>query len=169
MGDEVFSPLELSPANPTGEHLHSLPGVRRLHVPHHVPLGREQATTVIAFELASASGTTAPACVGLLCLAGECCLQHLGQPAPCLPPDRGSEIPWYWIRGNHHGEAVFWFRPGDSPASRRNAARRLRIKQKKRGYMNANGVLGFCTYLICQKICFWGVLPPPKKLVLVGD
>ena len=29
--------------------------------------------------------------------------------------------------------------------------------------MNANGVLGFCTYLLCQKICFWGVLPPPKN------
>lgn len=113
MGDEVLSPLELSPANSAREHLHSLPGVRRLHVPHHVPFGREQAAAVIAFELASALvvGTTT-ACSGLLGLtdaAGERCLQDLGQPAICLPRDLESVISGWWVRGNRHGEAVLVF------------------------------------------------------------
>jgi len=114
VGDKVLPALKFSPADPAREHLQPFPGVRRLHVPHHVPFGREQAAALLAFEFATAAGRTSAggACVRrghntLLRLAdaAQRCLQDC-QSAACLSPDQGSVIIGCWVRGKHHGETL---------------------------------------------------------------
>ena len=107
MHHQVLFPLETFPTSLAGECLHPLTTVGRLHVPHHVPLGREQSATLAARETTTAAAAAAAAAAAVVFAAaaawrhGRCGSQYLIQPATCLPSYPGRVISCRGCRGTH--------------------------------------------------------------------
>jgi len=92
MHHQVLLPFETFPARLAREHLHPLGAVSRLHVPHHIPLGREQPPALAAREAATALAIAAAVAAAVAArarhcrhLAAQCGPQDLIQPAARLP------------------------------------------------------------------------------------